>query len=58
MQTRRRDTEDKELARGLLEGLILKHQAKQSVARQAARVAPPPARAKKGSPPKRTASHR
>ncbi|MBI4755852.1 MAG: helix-turn-helix transcriptional regulator [Betaproteobacteria bacterium] len=34
------DEEDKELARGLLEGLILKHQAKQSVARQAARAAP------------------
>jgi transcriptional regulator with XRE-family HTH domain len=34
------DDEDKELARGLLEGLILKHQAKQSVARQAARSAP------------------
>jgi transcriptional regulator with XRE-family HTH domain len=33
------DEEDKELARGLLEGLILKHQAKQSVAR-AARSAP------------------
>jgi transcriptional regulator with XRE-family HTH domain len=34
------DAEDKELARGLLEGLILKHQAKQSVARAAARAAP------------------
>lgn len=31
------DDEDKELARGLLEGLILKHQAKQSVLRQSAR---------------------
>lgn len=30
------DVEDKELARGVLEGLILKHQAKQSVRRQAA----------------------
>jgi transcriptional regulator with XRE-family HTH domain len=38
------DEEDKELARGLLEGLILKHQAKQSVARAAARAAPAPAR--------------
>lgn len=36
------DEEDKELARGLLEGLILKHQAKQSVARAAARAAPAP----------------
>jgi hypothetical protein len=36
------DEEDKELARGLLEGLILKHQAKQSVARAAARAAPVP----------------
>jgi transcriptional regulator with XRE-family HTH domain len=39
------DDEDKELARGLLEGLILKHQAKQSVMRQAARSAPAPAKA-------------
>lgn len=38
------DEEDKELARGLLEGLILKHQAKQSVARAAARGAPTLAR--------------
>lgn len=38
------DEEDKELARGLLEGLILKHQAKQSVARAAARAAPTLAR--------------
>jgi transcriptional regulator with XRE-family HTH domain len=30
------DDEDKELARGVLEGLILKHQAKQSLLRQAA----------------------
>ena len=36
------DEEDKELARGLLEGLILKHQAKQSVARAVARAAPMP----------------
>jgi len=48
------DEEDKELARGLLEGLILKHQAKQSVARQAARVAPPAGRSK--APAKRAAS--
>lgn len=32
------DEEDKDLARGLLEGLILKHQAKQSMRRQAARA--------------------
>lgn len=39
------DADDgKELARGLLEGLILKHQAKQSVARAAARSAPAPAK--------------
>lgn len=38
------DEQDKELARGLLEGLILKHQAKQSVARAAARAAPALAR--------------
>jgi len=47
------DEEDKELARGLLEGLILKHQAKQSVARAAARNAPAPARkatAKRAAP--------
>jgi hypothetical protein len=47
------DDEDKELARGLLEGLILKHQAKQSVARAAARNAPAPARkatAKRAAP--------
>jgi len=31
------DEEDKELARGVLEGLILKHQAKQSILRQHAR---------------------
>lgn len=30
------DDEDKELAQGLLEGLILKHQAKQSMQRQSA----------------------
>lgn len=40
------DAEDKELARGLLEGLILKHQAKQSMARQAARNVPPIGRSK------------
>lgn len=33
------DEEDKDLARGLLEGLILKHQAKQSVMRHGARGA-------------------
>ncbi len=51
------DDEDKELARGLLEGLILKHQAKQSVMRQAARNAP----AKTAAKTKRkatTAAHR
>jgi transcriptional regulator with XRE-family HTH domain len=47
------DAEDKELARGLLEGLILKHQAKQSVARAAARAALPQASRK--APTKRTA---
>ena len=40
------DEDDKELARGLLEGLILKHQAKQSVARQVARAAPQASKAK------------
>ena len=30
------DDEDKQLAQGVLEGLILKHQAKQSLQRQAA----------------------
>jgi len=39
------DAEDKALARGLLEGLILKHQAKQSVAR-AARGTPQASRSK------------
>lgn len=34
------DEEDKQLARGVLEGLILKHQAKQSLLRQAARSTP------------------
>ena len=33
---RRFDEEDKQLARGILEGLILKHQAKQSMLRQSA----------------------
>lgn len=37
------DEEDQELARGLLEGLIFKHQAKQSMARAAARATPVPA---------------
>ena len=48
------DDEDKELARGLLEGLILKHQAKQSVMRQAARSAPAPT--KTAAKPKRKTS--
>jgi transcriptional regulator with XRE-family HTH domain len=47
------DDEDKDLARGLLEGLILKHQAKQSMARQATRNATHAARAKPAT--KRTA---
>jgi transcriptional regulator with XRE-family HTH domain len=47
------DEEDKELARGLLEGLILKHQAKQSVAR-AARSTPQANRSKAAA--KRTAA--
>lgn len=47
------DEEDKELARGVLEGLILKHQAKQSVLRQAARNAQP---AKAKAPTKRAAA--
>lgn len=34
------DEEDRDLARGVLEGLILKHQAKQSLLRQAAHSAP------------------
>lgn len=40
------DAEDRELARGLIEGLILKHQAKQSVARQAQRTAAQAGRSK------------
>ena len=36
------DKEDKELARGLLEGLVLKHQVKQLAARVAARAVPAP----------------
>lgn len=40
------DEEDKQLARGVLEGLILKHQAKQSLLRQAARSTPAPAKTK------------
>ena len=47
------DEEDKELARGLIEGLILKHQAKQSVARAAARAAPSPLKAAAKKTPKR-----
>ena len=53
------DDEDKELARGLLEGLILKHQAKQSVMRQAVRSAATsaktPSKAKRKPP---TSAHR
>lgn len=49
------DDEDKELARGLLEGLILKHQAKQSVARAAARAAAPTAPARKAPGKRATA---
>lgn len=49
------DDEDKELARGLLEGLILKHQAKQSVARAAARAAAPAAPARKAPGKRATA---
>lgn len=49
------DEEDRELARGLIEGLILKHQAKQSVARAAARAtaATAPAKAAGKKAPKR-----
>lgn len=36
------DEEDRDLARGVLEGLILKHQAKQSLLRQAVRSTPAP----------------
>ena len=38
------DEEDRDLARGVLEGLILKHQAKQSLLRQAVRSTPAPAK--------------
>lgn len=48
------DEEDKELARGVLEGLILKHQAKQSMARQAQRASAQAARNK--PPAKRSAA--
>jgi hypothetical protein len=50
------DAGGKGLASGLLEGLILKHQAKQSVAHAAARNAPAPARkatAKRAAPAQR-----
>ena len=51
------DEEDRELTRGVIEGLILKHQAKQSMARQAQRAGVQAARTKK--PVKRqVASHR
>lgn len=52
------DEADKELARGLLEGLILKHQAKQSMLRQAARSAPPPAAAAAAKPKKASSTKR
>ncbi len=55
------DEEDRELARGVLEGLILKHQAKQSMARQAQRAGVAAARTSrsKSAPTKRqAASHR
>lgn len=55
------DEEDRELARGVIEGLILKHQAKQSMARQAQRAGVQAARAnaKSGKPtPKRAQAHR
>lgn len=52
------DEEDKELARGLLEGLILKHQAKQSVARAAARsAASAPAKVAGKKATKRASTH-
>ena len=47
------DEADKDLARGVLEGLILKHQAKQSLLRQAARSSPAAA---KGKPPNKRAA--
>ncbi len=52
------DEEDRELARGVIEGLILKHQAKQSMARQAQRAGVQAARGKppaKKAPAKRAA---
>ena len=52
------DDEDKELARGLLEGLILKHQAKQSVMRQAARNTPAKTVAKVTKRKATTSAHR
>ena len=53
------DAEDKDLARGVLEGLILKHQAKQSLLRQAARSTSGPAKAASGAKRKPHAtSHR
>ena len=52
------DEEDKELARGLLEGLILKHQAKQSVLRAAARAAPQAARKPAAKRAAHTGTHR
>ena len=52
------DEEDKELARGLLEGLILKHQAKQSVLRAAARAAPQAARKASAKRAPQAGSHR
>lgn len=53
------DAEDKNLALGVLEGLILKHQAKQSQLRQAARSTPIPAKTISGAKRKaRTATNR
>jgi transcriptional regulator with XRE-family HTH domain len=43
------DEADKDLARGVLEGLILKHQAKQSLLRQAARSTPATTKAVSGA---------
>ncbi len=53
--------EDRELARGVIEGLILKHQAKQSMARQAQRAGVQAARTARGkgtTTKRQAASHR
>lgn len=55
------DAEDRDLARGVLEGLILKHQAKQSLLRQAVRSTPAPAKEPAASSKRKahtTAAHR